>query len=702
MTYVKQTWSNGEGGGTPISAARLNYIEAGIEAADDAASASAAALAAHLADPDPHPGTGGGGGDPGVPLTRVIGTGTSSVTGLTGGGDLSADRNLAVDPAYVRSLTAAQILAGANVTVTPGGGGSTLTIAAATDPEVVRDTIGTTLLAGSGIGIVVDDAGNTITINNTSGSAAYNVDVYPVDSTGTAAMDTQIATAIATVNSLYNSSRGAHTVSLRFAPGNFRITNPTVFDALTLTTGTKRGVTICGPTEVGKRATMLIFDSTVGASSDQTVGCLFRLVNQRQFTFRDIGFRSNNPNQTLFYLYCSTGDDGIYPELPANTSQNSGRWRRIYVEGDWKVVWGIDGNTRANLNSEMAFEDWTFSNSLTASDCVFKFGYPLRDAIFLSTGISAPTAGTFTLTYNGETTGSLAYNASAASIQTALAGLSTIGSGNVQVTASSTPTAGSYIIKFIGAMAGSVDTTLFSTTTSGWSGVSWKAFRFPPQQGQFLNYAFRNNEWEYARGDLFQINRGGCITFDGYHSVIIGVGGGTNGGTMFVMPEVPTHPDDCNKLFIGGIFRAELRTQYAKFMDCSWYGVNKTIDMTNVSISITAISGGGTGSTVKGMEVIAFRNKINSQQAFIRLTRCDLPGYITIENATTGASGGVIKLEQCRFKSWTTYSAALFANQTALAADTATAIRVLGSAKFSHDNNTTNGGVAITDGIVSL
>lgn len=33
MTYAKQTWANGIAGGTPISAARLNYMEDGIEAA---------------------------------------------------------------------------------------------------------------------------------------------------------------------------------------------------------------------------------------------------------------------------------------------------------------------------------------------------------------------------------------------------------------------------------------------------------------------------------------------------------------------------------------------------------------------------------------------------------------------------------------------------------------------------------------------
>lgn len=35
MTYVKQTWANGALGGTPISAARLAYIESGIESVDN-------------------------------------------------------------------------------------------------------------------------------------------------------------------------------------------------------------------------------------------------------------------------------------------------------------------------------------------------------------------------------------------------------------------------------------------------------------------------------------------------------------------------------------------------------------------------------------------------------------------------------------------------------------------------------------------
>jgi predicted phage gp36 major capsid-like protein len=61
-----------------------------------------------------------------------------------------------------------------------------------------------------------------------------------------------------------------------------------------------------------------------------------------------------------------------------------------------------------------------------------------------------PTGGTFTLTYRGATTGTIAYNAAAATVQTALQGLSTIGSGNATVAGSA---GGPYTVTFAGALA---------------------------------------------------------------------------------------------------------------------------------------------------------------------------------------------------------------------------------------------------------
>ncbi len=61
-----------------------------------------------------------------------------------------------------------------------------------------------------------------------------------------------------------------------------------------------------------------------------------------------------------------------------------------------------------------------------------------------------PTGGTFTLTFRGATTSGLAYNDAASTVQTALQGLSTIGSGNVAVSGSA---GGPYTVTFASVLA---------------------------------------------------------------------------------------------------------------------------------------------------------------------------------------------------------------------------------------------------------
>lgn len=62
-----------------------------------------------------------------------------------------------------------------------------------------------------------------------------------------------------------------------------------------------------------------------------------------------------------------------------------------------------------------------------------------------------PTGGTFQLSYNGQTTGTIAYNAAASVVQTALQGLATVGSGNLLVTGGA---GGPYTCTFAGSKGG--------------------------------------------------------------------------------------------------------------------------------------------------------------------------------------------------------------------------------------------------------
>ncbi len=79
--------------------------------------------------------------------------------------------------------------------------------------------------------------------------------------------------------------------------------------------------------------------------------------------------------------------------------------------------------------------------------------------------LGSPSAGTFTLTYKAQTTSALAYNASAAAVQTALLALSSIGTGNVTVTGSA---GGPYSVVFAGTLA--QDTTAMTGSGGGLTG----------------------------------------------------------------------------------------------------------------------------------------------------------------------------------------------------------------------------------------
>jgi len=103
----------------------------------------------------------------------------------------------------------------------------------------------------------------------------------------------------------------------------------------------------------------------------------------------------------------------------------------------------------------------------------------------------SPTGGTFTITYSGQTTSSLAYNAAASAVQDALIALSNIGPGDVTVTGSA---GGPYTITFTGTLAGtnvsavtttnsftggtSPNTTI-ATTTGGVAGTAATGYRAP-------------------------------------------------------------------------------------------------------------------------------------------------------------------------------------------------------------------------------
>jgi hypothetical protein len=77
-----------------------------------------------------------------------------------------------------------------------------------------------------------------------------------------------------------------------------------------------------------------------------------------------------------------------------------------------------------------------------------------------------PTGGTFTLTYSGQTTAGIAYNATAAAVKSALQALSTVGNGNVSVSGSA---GGPYTVTFQGDLAG-VNAAAMTASGAGLTG----------------------------------------------------------------------------------------------------------------------------------------------------------------------------------------------------------------------------------------
>lgn len=82
---------------------------------------------------------------------------------------------------------------------------------------------------------------------------------------------------------------------------------------------------------------------------------------------------------------------------------------------------------------------------------------------------TAATGGTFTLTFDGQITGNIAYNASAATVETALEALSNIGSGDATVTGSA---GGPWTVEFTGSLAGTNVALMTIDTTNLTGGVN--------------------------------------------------------------------------------------------------------------------------------------------------------------------------------------------------------------------------------------
>lgn len=116
----------------------------------------------------------------------------------------------------------------------------------------------------------------------------------------------------------------------------------------------------------------------------------------------------------------------------------------------WKSTTEITSqkeHTRCAIRGQLCYNTLAYLLSSLLEEATIST--PAGNGVWTVTLTNA-TGGTFTLSFNGQTTSGLAYNAAASVIQTALEGLSTVGTGNVTVSGAN---GGPYTVTFGAALA---------------------------------------------------------------------------------------------------------------------------------------------------------------------------------------------------------------------------------------------------------
>jgi RHS repeat-associated protein len=165
----------------------------------------------------------------------------------------------------------------------------------------------------------------------------------------------------------------------------------------------------------------------------------------------------------------------------------SGVKARVYYSGNYydladRLIASVEVGT--NGGSAWTMPDSPPSRSDDALVTTYSYA---ADAVQWVTLTGDPTGGTFTLTFGGDTTSSIAYNASASTVQSDLEALGSIGSGNVEVTL---VPGGGWQVHFTGSLAGAYQGQIAPTSslTGGTSpGVSVNAISLGGDNGKVVD-----------------------------------------------------------------------------------------------------------------------------------------------------------------------------------------------------------------------
>lgn len=148
----------------------------------------------------------------------------------------------------------------------------------------------------------------------------------------------------------------------------------------------------------------------------------------------------------------------------------------------------------ARFDNDTLYQRWRLNSTDSLS-------FDVQGALInnFTVSLGSPTAGNFTLTFNGQTTANISFNATAASVQSALALLSTVPVGSMTVTG---PTGGPYGVQFTSVLTGSA----LPLTGSG-TGLTGGTFAVAAGVGNHeLNVQIANLTWDTMEHDLSKDN----------------------------------------------------------------------------------------------------------------------------------------------------------------------------------------------------
>jgi hypothetical protein len=148
----------------------------------------------------------------------------------------------------------------------------------------------------------------------------------------------------------------------------------------------------------------------------------------------------------------------IFPKVSVTKSGKIG----LQMDGAMSYPITLTAYDDKDFGGYVAFGQAGLGNKALNADTGFG---PLVKTVTIT---GTPTGGTFTLTFNGQTTSGIAYNAAASAVQSALVALSTVGAGNATVSGSA---GGPYTVTFTG-VTGTLTASGASLTPSGTVTVS--------------------------------------------------------------------------------------------------------------------------------------------------------------------------------------------------------------------------------------